>query len=96
MPDAFILDAVRTPRGRGKPDGGLHQVAPIELAATTLRALRQRNGFAPDAIEDVILGCVNPIKDQSGAEKVAAGKSLSFGDILGLNWLVEGVEGKLT
>lgn len=66
MPDAYILDAVRTPRGRGKPDGSLAEVSPGELAATPLRALVARNDLEPDAVEDVALGCVEMVKDQSG------------------------------
>ncbi|MGJ8534989.1 MAG: acetyl-CoA C-acetyltransferase [Alphaproteobacteria bacterium] len=66
MNDAFIYDAVRTPRGRGKPDGGLHTVTAVELAATPLRALRQRHDLATDQIDDVILGCVDPIGEAGG------------------------------
>lgn len=66
MTDAFIYDAVRTPRGRGKADGGLHTVTSVELAATTLRALRQRNGLDTGQIDDVILGCVDPIGEAGG------------------------------
>ena len=47
MSDAFILDAVRTPRGRGKPDGSLHEVPTVDLAVTTLNALRERNDLDP-------------------------------------------------
>jgi acetyl-CoA C-acetyltransferase len=71
MPPAFILDAVRTPRGRGKPDGSLAEVAPTELAATPLRALIARNQLTPDTVEDVVLGCVEPVKDQSGVGRWA-------------------------
>lgn len=71
MPNAFVLDAVRTPRGRGKPDGSLAEVAPVELAATPLRALIARNGLAPDTVDDVVLGCVEPVKDQSGVGRWA-------------------------
>jgi acetyl-CoA C-acetyltransferase len=66
MTEAFILDAVRTPRGRGKPDGALHEVSPVELAATPLRALRSRTGLDPTVVEDVVLGCVDAIKDEAG------------------------------
>nr|WP_306263718.1 acetyl-CoA C-acetyltransferase [Pararhizobium sp. IMCC3301] len=66
MTDAFIYDAVRTPRGRGKADGGLHTVTAVELAATTLRALRQRNALDTGQIDDVILGCVDPIGEAGG------------------------------
>ncbi len=66
MSQALIFDAVRTPRGRGKPDGSLHGVAPVELAATPLRALVKRNQLDTSLVEDVILGCVEPVKDQTG------------------------------
>jgi len=62
--EAFIYDAVRTPRGRGKKDGGLHGVTPLELAATPLRALRRRQQLETAAIDDVVLGCVTPIGEQ--------------------------------
>ncbi|MEO8449924.1 MAG: acetyl-CoA C-acetyltransferase [Gemmatimonadota bacterium] len=65
MPDAFILDAARTPRGRGKPDGSLHEVSPVELAATPLRAIAARNHLDTAQLDDVVLGCVEPAKDQS-------------------------------
>ncbi len=64
MTEAYIYDAVRTPRGRGKKDGGLHEVPPVRLAATTLRALRERNGLDTAEVDDVILGVVEPTGDQ--------------------------------
>ena len=64
MTDAFIYDAVRTPRGRGKSDGALHEVTPIRLAAGTLRALEQRNHLDTKQVDDVVLGCVEPVGDQ--------------------------------
>ena len=64
MTDALIYDAVRTPRGRGRKDGSLHEVTPIELASTALRALRDRNDLDTSAIDDVILGCVEPVGEQ--------------------------------
>src|SRR5262245_8657491 len=66
MPNAYVFDAVRTPRGRGKPDGALHEVAPIELAATPLRALARRNELDTALVEHLVLGCVEPVKDQTG------------------------------
>ena len=66
MADAFVLDAARTPRGRGKPDGSLHEVAPVELAATPLRALKTRNNLDTSLVEDVAIGCVDAIKDEAG------------------------------
>jgi len=64
MADAYIYDAVRTPRGRGKADGALHEVPPIRLGATVLAALRERNNLDTALVDDVILGCVEPIGDQ--------------------------------
>jgi acetyl-CoA C-acetyltransferase len=64
MTDAFILDAVRTPRGRGRPDGSLHSITPIQLAAQTLGALRDRTSLDTSQVDDVILGCVTPVGEQ--------------------------------
>jgi acetyl-CoA C-acetyltransferase len=64
MPEAFIFDHVRTPRGRGKPDGGLHAVTPAQLAAQALGALRDRNGLDTALVDDVLLGCVSPVGEQ--------------------------------
>ena len=73
MTDTYIYDAVRTPRGRGRQDGALFMTTPVELAATTLRALRDRNGLDTGLVEDVILGCVEPVSDQgSNIGRVAA------------------------
>ncbi len=64
MAEAFIYDAVRTPRGRGKSDGALHDVQPIQLLTTVLRELRDRNQLDTSLIDDVIMGCVTPIGEQ--------------------------------
>ena len=65
MPDAYIFDHVRTPRGKGKKDGSLHEVTPIRLAAQMLEAIRDRNkGLDTREVEDVILGCVTPVGEQ--------------------------------
>lgn len=61
MPDAFIYDHVRTPRGRGKKDGSLHEVPAVRLAAKTLQAVRDRNGLDTTKVDDIILGCVDPV-----------------------------------
>jgi len=66
MPEAYIYDAVRTPRGRGKPDGSLHEVPTVDLAVTTLDAIRKRNGLDPVLVEDVVLGCVDPVGEAGG------------------------------
>lgn len=66
MTEAYIYDAVRTPRGLGKPSGGLHTLSPVDLGATVIRALHERNGFEPTMIEEVIFGCGDPADDQGG------------------------------
>ncbi len=69
MPEeAYIYDAVRTPRGRGKPGGALHTVRPIALASTVLSAIRDRHpGLDPDGVDDVVLGTVEPHGEQGGS-----------------------------
>jgi acetyl-CoA C-acetyltransferase len=62
--EAFIYDAVRSPRGRGKPDGSLHEITPIQLATQMLEAIRDRNGIDTADVDDVILGCVAPVGEQ--------------------------------
>jgi acetyl-CoA C-acetyltransferase len=62
--EAFIYDAVRTPRGRGKPDGSLHEVTPVQLAVQMLEAVRDRNAIDTADLDDVILGCVAPVGEQ--------------------------------
>jgi acetyl-CoA C-acetyltransferase len=79
MSDAFILDAVRTPRGRGKPDGSLHEVPTVDLAVTTLKALRERNDLDPVLVEDVVLGCVDPVGEAGGDIARAAVLKAGFG-----------------
>ena len=64
MTDAFIFDHVRSPRGKGRPDGALHEITPISLASQVLAALRDRSGFDTGLLDDVILGCVAPIGEQ--------------------------------
>ena len=62
--EAFIYDHVRTPRGRGRPGGALHEVPPVDLAAGVLRSLRLRNGYSAADVEDVALGVVTPAGEQ--------------------------------
>ena len=65
MPDAYIFDHVRTPRGKGKKDGSLHEAPPVELATQVLAsAPRPQRASTPREIEDVILGCVTPVGEQ--------------------------------
>ena len=62
--EAYIYDAVRTPRGRGRPDGALHEITPVQLATQVLEAVRDRTGIDTADVDDVILGCVTPIGEQ--------------------------------
>lgn len=65
MTEAYILDAVRTPRGRGRASGGLHEVPSARLAGGLLGALRDRHGLDTSQVNDVILGCVEPVQEQA-------------------------------
>lgn len=64
MTDAYIFDAVRTPRGKGKPDGSLHEVTPVALATHVLQRIRDRNELDTTLLDDVILGCVEQVGEQ--------------------------------
>jgi acetyl-CoA C-acetyltransferase len=66
MVDAFIYDHVRTPRGRGKPDGSLHTASTLHLAATALKAIKDRNDLDPLDVDDVVMGCVDPVGEAGG------------------------------
>jgi acetyl-CoA C-acetyltransferase len=73
MSDAFIFDSIRTPRGKGRANGGLHEVPPIELATQVLIALRDRNHLPTEDVEDVIFGVVAAHGEQGcGVPRVAA------------------------
>ena len=79
MPEAFIYDHVRTPRGRGKPDGALHEVTALRLAETALRALKERNELDTRQVDDVILGCVDPVGEAGGDIARAAALVADYG-----------------
>jgi acetyl-CoA C-acetyltransferase len=64
MTEAFIFDALRTPRGKGKKDGALYSVKPVDLVAGLLKALQARNGLDTSQVDDIVLGCVTPVGDQ--------------------------------
>ncbi|MDH5819961.1 MULTISPECIES: acetyl-CoA C-acetyltransferase [Acinetobacter] len=64
MSEAYIIDAIRTPRGKGKKDGSLHQVKPISLLTGLLNELQARHQFDTSKVDDIVLGCVTPIGDQ--------------------------------
>jgi acetyl-CoA C-acetyltransferase len=80
MPDAFIYDAVRTPRGRGKADGSLHEVTALNLATQALAAVKDRNKLDPALLDDVVLGCVDPVGEAGGDIARAAALTAGFGD----------------
>lgn len=74
--EAYIYDAIRTPRGKGKKDGSLHEVKPVNLLAGVLAELQQRNGFDTAAVDDVVMGVVSPVGEQGAViAKVAALKA---------------------
>ena len=64
MPEALIYDAVRTPRGKGRKDGKLHEITPVQLATQVLQAVRDRTGIDTADVDDVVLGCVAPVGEQ--------------------------------
>jgi len=66
MKKVCLFDAVRTPRAKGKKDGSLHSIRPIELTATVLKALQKRNELETKYIDDVVLGCVTQVQEQGG------------------------------
>lgn len=73
MTAAYIYDAVRTPRGRGRPDGSLHPLTSLDLARQVLEAVRDRNGLDTAWVDDVIMGCVMPVGEQgSDIARIAA------------------------
>jgi acetyl-CoA C-acetyltransferase len=86
MTDAFVYDAIRTPRGKGKKDGSLHEVKPVNLLAGVFSELQRRNNFDTAAVDDVVMGVVSPIGEQGSViAKVAALKA-------GWDWRCSGVQ----
>ncbi|AXI02903.1 acetyl-CoA C-acetyltransferase [Aquirhabdus parva] len=80
MSEAYIFDAVRTPRGKGKKDGSLYEVKPISLLVNLMHALEARNNLDTSLVEDVILGCVTPIADQGGDIAKAAAQAAGWSE----------------
>jgi acetyl-CoA C-acetyltransferase len=80
MPDAYIFDHVRTPRGRGKADGALHEVTALELATQALGAIKARNALDPALVDDVVLGCVDPVGEAGGDIARAAAINAGYGN----------------
>ncbi len=80
MTDAFIYDHVRTPRGKGKADGALHEVTAVRLAETALRAIQKRNDLDVKTVDDVILGCVDPVGEASADIARSAAIAAGYGE----------------
>jgi len=86
MSEAYVFDAIRTPRGKGKKDGSLHEVKPVNLLAGLLTELQRRNDLDTAAVDDVVMGVVSPIGEQGSVlPKVAALKA-------GWDWRCSGVQ----
>ncbi|HET8918940.1 MAG TPA: acetyl-CoA C-acetyltransferase [Xanthobacteraceae bacterium] len=80
MPDAFIYDHVRTPRGRGKVDGGLHEVTALNLASQALGAIKSRNNLDTTLIDDVVMGVVDPVGEAAADIARTAALVAGYGD----------------
>ena len=80
MAEAFIYDHVRTPRGRGKQDGALHEVSTLGLATTVLNAIRERGELDTHLVDDVVLGCVDPVGEAGGDVARAAALAADYGN----------------
>jgi acetyl-CoA C-acetyltransferase len=84
MSEAFIYDAIRTPRGRGKKTGSLHEVKPVSLVSGLLRELPSRNpNLITNEVDDVVLGCVTPVGDQGADIARTAVLASGFGEQVG-------------
>ena len=86
MAEAFVYDAIRTPRGKGKSDGSLHEVKPIALLSGVLRELQARHDFDTAEVEDVVMGCVSPVGEQGSC--IAKTAALAAG----WDWRVAGMQ----
>jgi len=80
MADAFIYDTVRTPRGRGKADGSLHEVTALNLASQALGAIKDRHDLDPALLDDVVMGCVDPVGEAGGDIARVAAIMAGYGD----------------
>lgn len=80
MAEAFVFDHVRTPRGKGKADGSLHEVTAVRLASTVLKSIRDRSDIDANQIDDVVLGCVDPVGEASGDIARSAAIAAGFGE----------------
>ena len=86
MAQAFVFDAIRTPRGKGKSDGSLHEVKPVALLSGILKDLQARHDFDTAEVEDVVMGCVSPVGEQGAC--IAKTAALAAG----WDWRVAGLQ----
>lgn len=82
MAKAFIYDHVRTPRGRGRPDGALNEITPLQLGTQVLKALRERNSLDTQLVDDVVFGIVSPIGEQGAVLPRAAALNAGYGEAI--------------
>jgi acetyl-CoA C-acetyltransferase len=80
MTDAFIYDHLRSPRGRGKTDGSLHEVSTVNLASQVLKGVRARNNLDPELVDDVVMGCVDPVGEAGGDVARISALIAGYGD----------------
>ncbi|VXC77002.1 MULTISPECIES: acetyl-CoA C-acetyltransferase [Oceanicaulis] len=80
MTDAYIYDATRTPRGKGKKNGSLHEITALQLATQQLQAIRDRNNLDTSFIDDVVLGCVSPVGEQGADIARAAALNANYAE----------------
>ena len=96
MPEAYLYDALRTPRGKGKHSGALYQVKPVDLLSAALDALQERTQLAPSDVDDTLIGCVTPTDDQgyniAQAALLQAGWGQSAGSLQLNRYCASGLE----
>lgn len=81
--EAYVFDAVRTPRSKGKKDGSLHEVKPVDLIVNLLNALRERNpGLDPAQVDDLVMGCVSPVGEQGSVIPKTALMKAGWDDVV--------------
>ncbi|WP_421859825.1 acetyl-CoA C-acetyltransferase [Oceanicaulis sp.] len=80
MTDAYIYDATRTPRGKGKKNGSLHEITALQLATQQLEAIRDRNNLDTSFVDDVVLGCVSPVGEQGADIARAAALNANYAE----------------
>ena len=83
MQDVFIYDHVRTPRGRGRPDGSLHEIPAIQLVTQLLESIRDRNGLDTRLLDDVVIGCAQPVGEQGGVLARGAVLNANYAESVG-------------